>query len=156
MHVVAARARTCLPLCPSYAPLVPVTVCPCQQGVFGAQGRAKLREEGRDLVKLRVCYSHEYVGSEHTQKAYAVEAGEACADLFQHALREGRKRDAKTSSTSLEALREAERKRLLKRAANKRQTGKVRFRKGGTTGPNKLVALVASVQLRTGKDELIH
>ena len=76
--------------------------------------------------------------------------------LFQHALAKDCKSDAKTAFTSLEALCEAERKRLLKHAAKKRQTGKVRFRKGGTTGPNKLVALVASVQLRTGKDELIH
>ena len=124
------------------------------KGVFGAAGRAKLRVEGRDLVKLRVCYSHEYVGDAATQGTFAAEAGEACADLFQLAIREGRKRDAKVATTSLEALREAERARLQKRAANKRQAGKVRFSKGGTTGPNKLVALVASGQLRAGDGAL--
>ena len=124
-------------------------------GVYGSSVRiAGKYKDKREKQKFRLCYSHEYVGSEDDCSAFKTVVEEQVFDEFTQSMLKGRKRDLSGAKKSVEELKEKQRSKLLKKAAKEGQSGTTAFSKGGVTGPNKLEGLVALGSLKPGKDAM--
>jgi len=121
------------------------------EGVYGSSVRiAGKFKDVRAKQKFRLCYSHEYVGTEEDRAAYKQEVEEQVYDEFLNSMEKGRKRDKTQSKKSVDQVKEEKRNKLLKKAAAEGQVGTTAFSKGGVSGPNKLEGLVAFGALKPG------
>ena len=125
------------------------------EGVYGSSVRiAGKFKDARAKQKFRLCFSHEFVGTDEDRSAYKAAVDEHVYDEFINTLLKGRKRDKSQGKKSVDRIKEEMRSKLLKKAATQWQSGSTAFSKGGVSGPNKLEGLVALGSLTPGKGAL--